>query len=103
MAAYRSMPASAPEPGALEQLREGTIDIVTFTSSATACNLVTILGGDLAALQGTIIACIGPVTAETVRSLGIRVDVVAKEYTIQGLVEAIVEQVSHENIGGGAK
>ncbi|MEK6536161.1 MAG: uroporphyrinogen-III synthase, partial [Actinomycetota bacterium] len=36
------------------------------------------------------IACIGPVTAETARELGLRVDLVADEYTIPGLVRALI-------------
>jgi uroporphyrinogen-III synthase len=40
-----------------------------------------------------LVACIGPVTASTAQELGIRVDVVAREHTIQGLVDAIVAAV----------
>jgi uroporphyrinogen-III synthase len=35
------------------------------------------------------VACIGPVTARTAARLGIRVDVVAEEHTVAGLVEAL--------------
>jgi uroporphyrinogen-III synthase len=37
-----------------------------------------------------IVACIGPITAQTARDLGLRVDIIAQEYTTRGLVEAIV-------------
>jgi uroporphyrinogen-III synthase len=37
------------------------------------------------------VACIGPVTADTARSLGLHVDVVASTHTIDGLVDALVE------------
>ncbi|HCJ34842.1 MAG TPA: hypothetical protein DHV65_11185, partial [Ktedonobacter sp.] len=36
------------------------------------------------------IACIGPITAQTARELGLVVDIEAREFTIDGLVEAIV-------------
>jgi uroporphyrinogen-III synthase len=35
------------------------------------------------------IACIGPITAQTAQELGLRVDVIAEEYTIPGLVNAL--------------
>lgn len=67
------------------------IDIVTFTSSSTVKNFVKLLGDlDLPKLLEDVrIACIGPITAETVRNLGFDVDIEAKEYTVPGLVEAI--------------
>ena len=60
-------------------------DIVTFASSSTARNFFSIAGDTKATL-----ACIGPVTAEAVRKLGREPEIVAKEYTIDGLVEAVV-------------
>ena len=40
-----------------------------------------------------LIACIGPITAETARELGLRVDVEAAEHTVEGLVRAVAEAV----------
>ena len=37
------------------------------------------------------IACIGPITSQTARELGLKVDIEAREFTIDGLVEAIVQ------------
>jgi uroporphyrinogen III methyltransferase/synthase len=42
-------------------------------------------------LLRTRVACIGPITADTARGRGIRVDVEAREYTIPGLVEAVAD------------
>ena len=39
-------------------------------------------------------ASIGPVTSSTLRELGLPVDISAKEFTIPGLVEAIVRVVT---------
>jgi uroporphyrinogen III methyltransferase / synthase len=100
---YRAaVPETAPAE-ALSLLRDGGIDIVTFTSSSTVRNLAAMLNGSLTpgpspeagergvadALQGTLVACIGPVTAKTAEELGLRVDVVATEYTVEGLVRAL--------------
>jgi uroporphyrinogen-III synthase len=41
------------------------------------------------ALARATVACIGPITAATARELGLTVDVMAQEYTIEGLVEAL--------------
>jgi len=73
----------------LAELLVQGVDIATFTSSSTVRNLLQLLDGDVRRLEGVTIAAIGPVTAETARGLGLRVDVVAGEYTIPGLVAAL--------------
>jgi uroporphyrinogen III methyltransferase/synthase len=70
-------------------LAANQIDIVTFTSSSTVINLSSVLGKNHKLLQKPLIACIGPVTAETAQKLGLRVDMVAQKQTIPGLVQAI--------------
>jgi uroporphyrinogen III methyltransferase/synthase len=37
------------------------------------------------------IACMGPVTADTARKLGLQVSITAREYTTHGLVQAIAD------------
>jgi uroporphyrinogen III methyltransferase/synthase len=73
---------------------EDGFDVVTFTSSSTVSNLVALLGGDATPLKGKTLACIGPITADTARDAGLTVDVVARESTIPGLVNALVEHFS---------
>ena len=73
-----------------ERLRNGEIDFVTFTSSSTVKNLVHQLG-NITPLQQVKIACIGPVTAETARSFALEPDIIAENYTIDGLVDAVRE------------
>jgi uroporphyrinogen III methyltransferase/synthase len=98
---YRAaVPEGAPAE-ALALLRDGAIDIVTFTSSSTVRNLAAMLNGDLqvltthnSQLATPLVACIGPITAKTAEELGLRVDVVASEYTVEGLVRAIKESAS---------
>jgi len=74
---------------AMARLRAGDVDIVTFASSSAVRNLLKMLGGDGTALEKPLIACIGPVTASTARRAGLRVDVEAPEYTIEGLLAAL--------------
>ena len=74
--------------------------VITFTSSSTVRNFVRLLGlrGARVALKrstpydGVHTASIGPVTSATLREFGLPVDIEAKEYTIPGLVKAIVEK-----------
>jgi uroporphyrinogen III methyltransferase/synthase len=91
--AYRTLLGAGQSGRILEMLREGEIHVITFTSSSTVRNFVHMLGvsdlGNL--LAGVTVACIGPVTAATARELGINIDIVAEEYTIEGLVRAILK------------
>ncbi len=73
-----------------ERLEEGTVDVVTFTSSSTVKNFVTALGPTPPSMVNVALACIGPSTAATVRELFQREpDILAEEYTVAGLVEAL--------------
>jgi uroporphyrinogen III methyltransferase / synthase len=66
-------------------------DFLTFTSSSTVRNFAE-LAGDLP-WQKIPAACIGPVTAETLREYGVEATIQAEEFTIEGLVEAIIRCV----------
>jgi len=85
VAAYRTLPATPP-PTAFEQLRQG-VDVVTFTSSSTVRHFVALTRGF--DYGDPAIACIGPVTAETAWQMGLHVDIVADEHTIDGLFRAL--------------
>jgi len=86
---YRTIPGT-PAPQLLARVQAGEVDIVTLTSSSTARNLATLLHGRLAPLKAATVACISPLTAEAARAVGFRVDVVATEHTIPGLIAAVV-------------
>jgi uroporphyrinogen III methyltransferase/synthase len=64
-------------------------DWITFTSSSTVTNCIAIVGRE--ALEGIRIASIGPVTSQTLREHGLRVDVEAKQFTLDGLLQAILD------------
>ncbi len=74
-------------PSMVEEIKNA--DIITFASSSTVRNFVKIAGK-----TDATIACIGPITAEECIKQGVRPHIIAKEYTIDGLVEAIVEYVT---------
>jgi hypothetical protein len=68
--------------------------VITFTSSSTAKNFVTLLGKQRPGFDNVLFASIGPVTSTTLREMGLPVDIETKEYTIPGLVEAIVTRTT---------
>ncbi len=80
--------------GRLKRLMESRArrpHVVTFTSSSTVRNFVELLGGaPAAALKDIQLASIGPVTSATLRELGFRVDIEAREFTMAGLIRAIL-------------
>ena len=86
---YRTVQAEA-NPAAMARVRRGDIDVVTLTSSSTARNLATLLDGQMESLNRATVACIGPVTAETATQVGFTVDIVANDYSIPGLLAALV-------------
>ena len=63
-------------------------DWITFTSSSTVKNLLAITGPE--ALEGVHIASIGPVTSSTLCAHGLKVDAEAKQFTLDGLIDAIL-------------
>ncbi len=91
--AYRTVSDNSKVDEVKGMLTREEVDIVTFTSSSTVKNFVTLLEGlDLPKLLRRVqTACIGPITADTLRKLGLEVNIEAEEYTIPGLVKAIVE------------
>jgi uroporphyrinogen-III synthase len=62
---------------------------VTFTSSSTVNGFVHNVADAAHVLARKTVAAIGPITAATARGLGIRVDVVAEEFTVEGLLQAL--------------
>ena len=76
-----------------QQLLDGTIDAVTFTSPSTFQNFHAIFPGTgLKNLLGrSRIAVIGPTTARAVEETGLDVDIVSKQSTIESFVESIAE------------
>jgi uroporphyrinogen III methyltransferase / synthase len=89
--AYRTVRAAPPPAQTREMIKTGGFDAVCFTSSSTVRNLVGIAGKPHAR---TIVACIGPKTAETAAEFGLRVDVQPEVAAVGPLVEALAEHAA---------
>jgi uroporphyrinogen III methyltransferase / synthase len=94
--AYRTLaaePTREGDPDVYKLLLERQVDAVTFTSASSVRHFVTALGEEQAPdlLSGTVVASIGPVTAEAAQQLGITSTIVPTEYTVPALVQALVD------------
>jgi len=100
--AYRTV-APAVDIATLQRLlQRGEVDMITFTSSSTVSNFTQLFGGaPLTAILGaTAVACIGPITAKTVEELGGQVAIIARQFTTEGLLDAIVVYFNQRAIIG---
>jgi len=94
--AYRTVATEAEregDPDIYRMLLERKLDVVTFTSPSAVRNLVKVLGAEPAAdlLRTTVVAAIGPVTAEAAAQFDIYTAVIPEKYTVPALVAAIVK------------
>ena len=88
--AYRTVPDNANVGQVADLLEKGQIHWITFTSSSTVKNFFAGIKPEL--LGGSVgLASIGPVTSATIVQFGLSPTVEAERYTIDGLIEAIVE------------
>ncbi|MBI4714920.1 MAG: uroporphyrinogen-III C-methyltransferase [Nitrospirae bacterium] len=88
---YRAVPPAADPAPIRLLLREKKIDAILFTSPATARNFVEMVGETeyKVLLKNVALACISPVTADAVVSLGLVPAVVAPEATVEALADAV--------------
>ncbi len=99
VAAYRTVAAEGSRERLAEIVAAG-IDVLTFTSSSAVRNFVALLDGDLDALKGAEVACIGPITAATAREAGLNVGILARDSTAKGLVDALKQHHDKEATRG---
>lgn len=83
---------NGPE-GLIEKLEAGEVDFVTFTSSSTVDNFFKLLPAEeLKKHLGKVkLACIGPITADTLKSYGFTPDIQPEDYTIPALAKALAD------------
>jgi uroporphyrinogen III methyltransferase/synthase len=97
---YRTVADTAATENFRAQLAANELDVLTFTASSTVDNFAKALaveGETLSSLIGNaLVASIGPITADTLRSYGVEPQIVAPEHTIPGLVNAIEHHLSGE-------
>lgn len=89
---YETWQANSSGDELVDRLKEGTLDMVTFTSSSTVKNFCKLLPPDAVQrlMKGVAVASIGPITSRTARELGLTATLEAESYTIPGLVQAIL-------------
>lgn len=92
--AYQTVTDGENKSGIIQQLKENQIDFITFTSSSTVKNFLTVIKDDLPeSLTKAIVASIGPITTKTAEEFGLKVHITAEEYTIPGLIRAIEDYI----------
>jgi uroporphyrinogen III methyltransferase/synthase len=98
---YQNVPPQGRKEALRAELEAGKVDMITFTSSSTVRNFLTMVDAEdqeelKRLLTGVRIAAIGPITAKTVTDNGLRVDIQPEEYTIPAMVDAIIQEFSKE-------
>ena len=93
---YQNVPPRGRKEQLREELEEKNVDMVTFTSSSTVTNFLTMVDASSEEelhrlLDGVKIAAIGPITSKTVKNNGLAVDIQPEQYTIADMVNAIVD------------
>lgn len=92
IALYETRPTSQLPAGLAETIDAGRVQWITFSSSSTVRNFLSLLGPDYARrLAQTRLASIGPITTSALRDAGLTPTVEAQTFNIDGLVAAIQE------------
>ncbi len=88
---YQTLPIKDHNGSLKEKLKKRQIDMITFTSSSTVKNFVSLFPAKQipSLLNGVALVSIGPITTQTATELNLQVDVTAEEFTIPGLIAAI--------------
>ncbi|MFG0261535.1 MAG: uroporphyrinogen-III C-methyltransferase [Novipirellula sp. JB048] len=85
--AYAHTDVTNPDPKIVQMAEQGQIDWITLTSTATVKSLHHMLGDSMRQAK---LATLSPITSNAVRQLGYTVACEAAPYTIESLVQALV-------------
>ena len=88
---YQTLEDDSCKGELLAALQARTIDYITFTSSSTVTNFLQLIDHQKQLLTDIKLAAIGPITKATCEKSGLTVSITAREYTIPGLVSALLE------------
>jgi uroporphyrinogen III methyltransferase/synthase len=90
---YKTAPPASLPTATEAALHSGDLDVLTFASSSTVTNFARLVGREhfLRLAARSVIAAIGPVTAKTLETFGLRAHIQPQAYTIPALTEAIVD------------
>lgn len=91
--AYKTIKPEGKTAKIREMLKNKEIDIITFTSSSTVTNFISMFKKEEISelLDGVVVACIGPVTADSAKKYGLEVSIMPEDYTIEAFTDAIVD------------
>jgi len=95
---YRTVPVQDDFSDLTSQIGAGRIDAVTFTNPTAVERFASLIGQEQAAdlLNTTVVAAIGPVTARAAIELGIKDPLIADTYTVEGLVQKLIDRFAAE-------
>jgi uroporphyrinogen III methyltransferase/synthase len=98
---YKARPPREIPPEAAAALKEGRVDLLTFTSSSTVHNFVKLLSKERVQVlaAGAKVAAIGPITAATLKEYGLTPQIQPADFTIPALAAAIVDYFKGESGG----
>lgn len=96
---YRTEVANRPDRSLILSMERSEVDIILLTSPSTAEGLLALLDGKTHLLSGITVGCIGPVTGERARELGIDVAFVADDHSEDGLVKALLDHLGVKTDG----
>jgi uroporphyrinogen III methyltransferase/synthase len=91
VAIYTAVTAKSDSARLADGIREGSVDWLTFASPSSVDNFFEQIDGEMVNSSNVRVASVGPVTSERLRELGIKIDVTAKEHTLDGLLDAMEE------------
>jgi len=89
--AYRTVPSDRKASEIMPLFIDGKVDVITFTSPSTVTHFLGIMGAGFRLPPQVRVACIGPVTAAAAKRAGLKVDILQERYTVEGLVEALMD------------
>ena len=90
IAAYETKIAEQLPKEVISAFTTGTVDWITFTSSSTVTNFCKLIK-NVAPINNTKIASIGPITTQTIKDCNLQINVEAETSNIQGLIDAILK------------
>lgn len=90
---YQTLPDAGEKEVVATLLQTGKVHYITFTSSSTVTNFMSVIGSDmLSTINHCTIICIGPITAKTALDFGLNVSDVATNYTYDGIIAKLINR-----------
>ena len=91
---YEARPVSGRREEVLAGLEDGSINCITFGSSSTVTNFLSLVSVDeLRRFPELRFACIGPITADTLKKAGLQCHIMPDDYTIPALAQKLAESL----------